>query len=258
MFTAPHENEQEYVSEFLSQRYSHSYHRWVLFSYDRDADEVWLLPHFSRVACGLIRQGSNRGTNWKVCFDWKGDYASFVSAPLEFFVQSANRAIEDRPELWQRSLQWTHLGPVARFWSCVSWKAGSKEEWQELMRALFQLVLSRLPLDASHHWAPFRLIHPRFAFAPLRMSRGPRQKDFPQAVWPLIALADKYFGAVVDYSHKIASRKGPFVPLFVPRNIKALHPTQHELMVAVDLWRDFGRKSGQLAQVEACLRQLLT
>jgi hypothetical protein len=258
MFTTPREDEQEYVTEFLSRRYLHSYVRWLLFSYGRDEDEVWLRPHHSRAAFGLVRQGSNRGTNWKVLFDWKGDHASFASAPLEFFVQSANSAIEDKPELWQRSLEWTHLSSDARFWSCVSWKAGNREEWKALMRALFQLVLSRLPLDASHHWAPFRLIHPRFAFAPLRMSHGPLQKDFPETVWPLLALADHYFGAVIDYSHKIASAKGPFVALFIPGNIKALHPTQHELIEALNLWRDFGRKSGQMSQVEACLKQLLT
>lgn len=88
--------------------------------------------------------------------------------------------------------------------------------------------------------------------------RGNAQKEFPDSVWNLLALTEKYFGATVDYNYLTNIKRNFYSGVFRPKLIRAQVPTQHELMAALDLWREFGRKSGQLPQVEACLNQLLT
>lgn len=97
---------------------------------------------------------------------------------------------------------------------------------------------------------------PRFAFARLQMARGRSGYSTPARLAPLLELL-KFFRPRIDYSRSGCRWKPPFYSVLRPSQITGAKPNSHELMQALDLWRDFGRQSGQLARVEELLRELL-
>ncbi len=155
-------------------------------------------------------------------------------------------------EEWKAAMQWAQWSDEERFWSLVSWERGNQDEWCQLVQAAFGLGLVRRQTKPDRvSWPMFLLYSPRFPQAPLQIEK---RSFWPSApVWELLRLAQQRFGARVNYNW---SRMPPHEALNPPR-VQALRPSQHELMQALDLWRDFGRKSGQLSRVEELLRELL-
>lgn len=206
----------------------------------------------------VVLPGERQRANWNVVFPWPGEREAFLHAPLDVLEAEVERAISNAPQEWQEAVAWAQMDGEARFWSLVSWKRGGELEWKFLVRALLQLELHRKPRQDNFGWEVFAMDKPRFAFGPLRMTKHLfMNQGFAPSVWQLLEVVEEHFGAKINYS-----RYRGFMPPFSssPRNstlIRASCPSHHELMQALDLWRDFGRRSNQLARVEELLRELL-
>ncbi len=131
------------------------------------------------------------------------------------------------------------------------------------MRALLQLDARRAPFAEERlTWRLDFAWDTKLPTLPVPLGMNPYDlnpyglKSIPTK---LAALAQQHFGAMVDYSQwRIKrARRSPFLPLLVNPAVTVTHPSQHERMEALELWRDFGRRSGQLARVEELLRELL-
>jgi len=85
-----------------------------------------------------------------------------------------------------------------------------------------------------------------------------RSRDKKGVADELSSLVQKHFGATADWRRSRRDVEGPFSSGVFAPTVEALPPSQHELMEALALWREFGRQSGQLARVEELLRELLT
>ncbi len=212
----------------------------------------WLLCNMK--AQGVILEDSKRGANWKLSFDWPGVPLAFLQAPLQFFIESAAQTIRENTAEWERVSKWAYDDEGSCFWAQVSWKRGSQQEWLLLVRALFQMALLKSNASGLKGWPIFVMQRPNHNFSLLRMSKS---RFYSPRIWELLACAEKYFEARVDHRLFGTLSLSAFHFYWYPPPISAEKPTQHELIEAIELWREFGRKSGQLSQVEACLRQLL-
>jgi hypothetical protein len=226
--------------------------RVVWLSEKLDAPEKsWIALQPKRV--GLVLDGEGRYGNWNT--------AAFQTLSLEQVQQGPFSVLEDvikcsmkaDLEEWRELIQWAQLDDEARFWSLVSWERGSPQEWMALMHALLQLWVRSEGLNREV-WrvSSFGREIPPFP-VPLRTN----QYGLKQTINELIVLPQQYFNAMVHFSRSRTNIRGAFIcPLLTPV-LKVEQPTNHELMQALDVWRDFGRRSNQLARVEELLRELL-
>lgn len=218
--------------------------------------ESWfvLRPDASGVSCQKYKQWAN----WKADLFWEEGNSKFLHAPLRQIQGITERAIESNTREWLRACEWAQQDEETRFWSIVNWQHGDAQEWKLLMHAAMQIA-SLADEKEKHDWGIFVLEKPRFQFARLEMGRGRNNHPTPKRLAPLLTTLENYFRPRIDYSRSGSRWKPPFYSLLRPSRIRGSKPgSYHELMEAIELWRDFGRKSGQLPQVEACLRELLT
>lgn len=162
------------------------------------------------------------------------------------------RLYDSHQEEWKAAMQWAQWSDEERFWSLVSWERGSQNEWIELVYTSFQLAFLRYRKRDTVRSSVFMLDSARFRQSPLQLEKSSFWPPAP--VWELVQLASKHFVARINYDCLRTPPNEDWMPR--PR-VAASRPSQHELMQALDLWRDFGRKSGQLSRVEELLRELL-
>jgi len=239
------------VKSFYSKR---DYFRAIRLSTQFKApDGSWLALQPTKV--GLVLSEVRQKANWNT--------AAFQILPLEFVHNASlldlepavKSAIEADREEWQEVVRWAQMDDEERFWSLVSWERGSPQEWMALMRALLQIAVTGENSPLRGLW-PMRipsresLLFPE----PLRMN----QRESRGVANEVSSLAQKHFGAAVDWRYSRRDVEGPFSSWLIAPRVEALPLSQHELMEALALWREFGRGSGQLARVEELLRQLLT
>ncbi|BCM93087.1 hypothetical protein IAD21_04975 [Abditibacteriota bacterium] len=237
--------------------YEHKqFFRLIASKHNALAGESWLVLRPD--ACGIICGTYPQRANWKANLNWDEGNTQFLSAPLDVIQRQAALAIENEPIEWQRVCEWAQLGNDERFWSVVFWQCGDPQQWKNLMHAAIQIASVGDEVAKEHTWGIFVLEKPRFAFAPLRMGRGRNNHPTPLRLAPLLELLEKHFRPRIDYSRSGCRWKPPFYSVLRPTPIRGAKPSAHELMASLDVWREFGRKSGQLPQVETCLRQLLT
>jgi len=221
-----------------------------------DAPKSWvaLRPE----GAGLVTGEGEHYANWNspkfavMSFDFVRD------APQNVLKNWIERAIEADSAHWQRAVRWALLTPEGRFWLLVSWEQGNESQWMALIRALLQLDAPREPSEnpiSRQVDVDWGLTLPTLP-VPLQLDlQGSRIQPYE-----LVELARDHFGATVNYSEWRIKRhiRMPFSPMLRNPQVAVSHPTHHELMEALDLWREFGRQSGQLARVEELLGQLLT
>ncbi|RYX82305.1 hypothetical protein EON83_20140 [bacterium] len=221
---------------------------WLLCS---ATGQCWLL-------CNMMAEERNweevaRWASWTPRFDWTGDRLAFLLAPHSFFIEKLTQSINENGGELVQVIKWLMDDGKYDFWSRVSWRRGHKDEWLVLINALLLLINSNeSPLRLSA-WPIFIIRKPKYNLPILRMSKKSYARFFPAPVWELLKYAENYFEPRIDYRNSfLGSFEAP--DIIVPVE----EPTSHELMGAFEIWREFGRKSGQVAEVEACLSQLLT
>ncbi len=213
----------------------------------------------SLTACGIMYCSIWRQANWDAKIEWKGDEREFLNAPLDVVQGLVNHSIESNEQEWTRVVEWSKLNSEARFWSLVSWQRGNKDEWESLIRAAISLAIKKGKIRHPVGWQIQVAKEAVSSCEPLQLEKRMVAHDLsPDSIIRLVELLQPYFDATINYNRLGAALKNPF-PWFSTSVIIGAKPftSHHELMQALDLWRDFGRKINQLVRVEELLRELL-
>ena len=231
-------------------------HFFRLVAFDDGAfpSSIWLVLRPD--ASGLICQSYPQRANWKPRWQWKENHQEFLLASHDVLLSEAKKSIENDSVEWQRAYDWAQQSDDERFWSIVSWQYGSAQQWKDLVRAAIQIASLGDEHVKQHEWGIFVLEKPRFTFARLQMGCGRNNHPTPLRLAPLLDLLE-FFRPRIDYSRSGCRWKPPFYSILRPARIQGSKPSSHELMQALDLWRDFGRQSNQLPRVEELLYELL-
>lgn len=234
-------------SATLYKRVSHAFNGPTFFRVVPFPDgDDWLLIRPKRAVVKSPHQPAGAFWKWNCSFQSNFRHFDWLSQPQSYFENYLGNFESDLP--LQMTRDCAALNEEERKWTLSA--SPDAVLWETLIRALFILAS---PLSMSSiAWGmsePKECQGPLLPFYyPQRMARS----LFPKSAEVLLQLLQTSIR--LPFWRSLDTRGERVRPLFPFYQFDVL--THHERLDAAHLWRDFGRKIGKSAEVEAALRDL--
>ena len=212
-----------------------------------DGDD-WALVRPKRALVKSLWQKKGAIWQWSASFPAPQGQLEWLSQPLNWFEEW----LPD-PRALQAPREFARWSDDDRMWLPLSRDAAARAQWNLLTPALQKLSYSALnPSVQSWH-----LFGQNGTGAPIYPLYQLQKHPLAHSILALAsALQETYplhYQSALWRGIGVRGKKSKHIA----PSYKAARPSQHEVMEAALLWRDFGRKSGESARVETALNELL-